>query len=581
MSAIIGYWHNDLPADAQAVLLECLAASGLPFHQFNLSANDAQNQQFRTALAFSGDGVGINQTDQMLTAALSAAGLPGADGVLIAAGTAGLHLRRGPFGCVPLFVAQRDGVVWFGTRLQLLLPLLESARVSSEALYSYACFSWVPSPLAAVEGIYTVPAGSEIRLTSSQSLADARRWHEWPLTETEISDEASAVTQLRRLLQQAIEAQTADLSSEPVGVLLSGGLDSSVVAALLVRAGVNVRAFALDFGDYGLSELPFAQSVAQHLQIPLVKVDATPRRIRRALVATAQALDQPFGDGVTVPLYLLSEAASREVRVVFNGEGGDQLFAGWTNKPIIAAGVYEQTHPAGDDFRQAYLRTFHRLHGFEASVFTAQFQAAASQRDPLKWLCEALDDLTDRPLLHRLRRANLMLKGAQNIEPRAANLAFAHGLKVRTPFCWLPLAEWTFSLDGELCLRGPCEKYLLKRAVEDWLPSEVVWREKRGMGAPLTHWCSGPLWRELGRWLSPAALHAEGVWQPDLALRVASGRLGAQFQGRRIGEILWLLLAWQVWRRTVLRAETAEIRPSLYNPFWLPPRWWQWRYNPV
>lgn len=581
MSAIIGYWHNGPPASAQALLLECLTASGQTFHQFNLAANDAQNQPFAASLACAGDGVCIKQTDQTLTAALSAAGLPGADGVLIEAGTADLHLRRDPFGCVPLFVTQRDDVIWFATRLQLLLPLFEAARVSSEALYAYACFSWVPSPLAAVEGIFTVPAGSEIRLTSSQSLAAARRWHEWQLTETEISDEAAAIAQLRRLLQQAIEVQTADLLSEPVGVFLSGGLDSSVVAALLRRAGVKVRAFALDFGDYGLSELPFAESVAQHLQIPLVKVDATPRRIRRALTATAQALDQPFGDGVTVPLFLLSEAASREVRVVFNGEGGDQLFAGWTNKPIIAAGVYEQTHPAGDDFTQAYLRTFHRLHGFEASVFTTQFQSAAAQHDPLKWLGEALADSTSMPLLHRLRRASLMLKGAQNIEPRATNLAFAHGLKVRTPFCWLPLAEWTFSLSGELCLRGPCEKYLLKRAVEDCLPPEVVWREKRGMGPPLTQWCSGPLWRELGRWLSPAALHAEGVWQTDLPLRVASGRLGAQFQGRRIGEILWLLLAWQVWRRTVLCAETGEIRPSLYNPFWLPPRWWQWRDNPV
>ncbi len=575
MSAIIGYWHHGPPARAQALLLKCLAASGRTFQQLNRSANDAHNRCFTAALASAGDGVRLHQTDQTLSATLSAAGLPGADGVLIEADTAGLRVRRDPFGCVPLFVTQRDGVVWFATRLQLLLPLFESARISSEALTAYACLSWVPSPLAAVEGIFAVSAGSEIRFSSSQSVAAARRWHEWQLTETEISDEAAAIAQLRHLLQQAIEAQAADLSNEPVGVLLSGGLDSSVVAALLVRAGVQVRAFALDFGAYGQSELPFAESVAQHLQIPLVKVDATPRRIRRALVATAQALDQPFGDGVTVPLYLLNEAASREVSVIFNGEGGDQLFAGWTNKPIIAAGVYEQTHPAGDDFRQAYLRTFHRLHGFEASVFTRQFQTEAAQRDPLQWLGEALDDSTSMPLLHRLRRAGLMLKGAQNIEPRATNLAFAHGLKVRTPFCWLPLAEWTFSLAGELCLRGPCEKYLLKRAAQDWLPPAVVWREKRGMGAPLTQWCSGPLWRELGRWLGPAALRAEGVWQPDLARRVVSGRLGAQFQGRRIGEILWLLLAWQVWRRTVLRAETAESGPALYNPFWLPPRWWQ------
>jgi asparagine synthase (glutamine-hydrolysing) len=196
--------------------------------------------------------------------------------------------------------------------------------------------------------------------------------------------------------------------------------------------------------------------------------------------------------------------------------------------------------------------------------------------DPLSCIEDALDQSHTPSLMHRLRRANLMLKGAQNIQPRATNLALANGLNVRSPFCYKPLALWSFHLSGELFLRGPCEKYLLKRAVEDMLPSEIVWREKRGMGVPLTQWLLGPLWREVGTWLAPEILEREGRWQTDLALRVALGQLSGHRQGRRIGEILWLLVMWQAWRKTVC---DEEIHKLFYNPFWLRPGWWQWRMS--
>ena len=100
-----------------------------------------------------------------------------------------------------------------------------------------------------------------------------------------------------------------------------------------------------------------------------------PRRIQAALIPTIKALDLPFGDGVTVPLSLLCQAASQDTGIIFNGEGGDQLFAGWTNKPLIAASIYQSEHP--DDyqsFADHYLRTFHRLWGYEAQVFQPAFK---------------------------------------------------------------------------------------------------------------------------------------------------------------------------------------------------------------
>ncbi|MFZ4638906.1 MAG: asparagine synthetase B family protein [Nodosilinea sp.] len=522
-----------------------------------------------------------------LLATLSADGLASASpndiasaDIWLRAGEDCLILGRQAFGRVSLYWMQREQVVWFASQLQLLLPLVASPTVNLAALYGYSCFSYVPTPFTPVEQITAVSAGTEQtwRIDQSGNLSplDSHCFPGWREEPNPIDNEQAAIAQLQTLLKAAVERQIADLHDQPVGVLLSGGLDSSIVAALLVQMGVKVRAYTLDFGSRGIAEYPYAQQVADWLNIPLVKVDATPRQIQSALIPTIKALDLPFGDGVTVPLFLLHQAASQDTQIIFNGEGGDQLFAGWTNKPLIAASIYQAEHPDHDEsFEHHYLRTFHRLWGYEAQVFQPAVYAKIQQLQPQNWLHPALDSTATRSLLHRLRRASLMLKGAQNIHPRVTNLAFAHGLQVRSPFCDLSLAQWTFQLSGELCLQGACEKYILKRAVDSWLPPEIVWRQKRGMGVPLTAWCLNEWWRTLGIWLNPGTLEAEGRWQADLAAHIAFGNLGGMIQGRRIGEILWLLIVWQLWRSQIL-GEPLE-NQSWNHPFWLP--YPVWRYG--
>lgn len=508
---------------------------------------------------------------------LSAAGLP-PDDVWVNIDDRCLKLGRAAFGRVTLYWLHSERVIWFASQFQRLLPLLESPRVSIPALYGYSCCSYVPTPLTPIERIMAVPAGTEqvwrddgAGNIAAVTIPDRSPWDE---AAAQIDDRPVAIAHLQTLLIAAVERQIAALKGETVGVFLSGGLDSSIVAALLVQAGVKVRAYTLDFGAEGIPEYPYAAQVAEYLKLPLVKVDASPRQIEQALIPTLKALDLPFGDGVTVPLYLLNRAASQDVGIVFNGEGGDQLFAGWTNKPLIAASVYQSAHPApAESFSDRYLRTFHRLWGYEAHVFQSEVYLQIQKLHPQDWLKPALDEAYPQSLIHRLRRASLMLKGAQNIQPRATNLAFACGLQVRSPFCDRALAAWTFQVTGSLYLQGACEKYILKRAVADWLPPEIVWRQKRGMGVPLTAWCLNQWWRSIGRWLNPRILKAEGIWRSDLAARVALGNLGGGIQGRRIGEILWLLIVWELWRECVL-GEAVGNR-SLNHPFWVP--YWVWR----
>ncbi len=480
-----------------------------------------------------------------------------------------LILGREPFGKTPLYWLERESTIWFGSHLRLLLPLIPQPEIDRSGLYGYSCFSTVPTPLSPVGTIQSIPAGTELSWARGQIAPVTITKFQWQQAAAQITDETVAVTQLQALLQSAVERQIQDLADRPVGVLLSGGLDSSIAAALLVQNGVKVRAYTLDFGEAGSSELPYAEQVATHLQIPLIKVPVNPKLVRQYLPSTSRALDAPYGDGVTVPLYLLNQAASQDVSVIFNGEGGDQLFGGWTNKPLIAASIYG----GSPDLTEPYLQTFHRLYGYEDRSFQPQLIAQLQSLNPADWISDGLDPTYTSELLHRLRRASLMLKGAQNIHPRATNLASWHGLKVRSIFCDLPLATWTFGVSGTLHLQGACEKYILKRAVANMLPSEIVWRTKRGMGVPITGWLFQELWADLGTWLNPQMLEQAGCWQSDLASRLVCGKFGGSIQGRRIGEILWLIVMWEQWRIQVLNVQPTGW--SWHHPFWMPPTLWR------
>ncbi|MEW6493630.1 MAG: asparagine synthetase B family protein [Cyanobacteriota bacterium] len=525
-------------------------------------------------------------TGEGVIAGLSAAGLhPAPDAWVKVLGDC-LILGREPFGRVPLYWTQLGQIIWFASRLQLLLPVVETPQFSIPGLYGYSCFSYVPTPLTSVENIFAVPAGAELvwhkegnNQNLKSTIQNRQEWREAPVL---LQDEREATTQLQTLLQSAIYRQLAYLPSEPVGVFLSGGIDSSTIAALLVQAGVKVRAYALDFepilGNNRFNEFSYAQQVADYLKIPLVKVEVTPQKIRKAIAAAAQALDVPFGDGAPLPLFLLSQVASQETSVIFNGENGDQLFAGWTNKPLIAAGIYNTHNPAGaKDFNQQYLETFSAVYGYEALCFQPDVYAQVQTLNPQDWLQEALNPSFCSNLLARLRRATLMLKGAQNIQPRANNIGLSQGLWVRSPFCDLPLTEWAFQLSGELCLRGTCEKYILKKAVESWLPPEVVWREKQGMAIPVTTLCLSSLQNEVRKWLSPSRLQLQGIWQPQLPIQVIRGQVGGQIKRGRIGRILWLLMMWQAWVTTVLgetypsATPTQRVSRFFYDAFYFPP----------
>ena len=393
----IGYWGYGTQEALSKILSQVLSAApaswGTAKRLFPDNFTNKQNQYIWQIACFGANTDSLTVShNKNICITISADGLvDSADAWVRIDRLNHLILGREAFGRVPLYWTQTEEVIWFASQLQLLLPVIENPQISTAGLYGYSCFSYIPTPLTPVNQISAIPAGTQLIWQTSNELKISsqpaqERLLEWRESTNLISDEATAISQLQTLLENAIQRQIADLNSEPVGVFLSGGLDSAIVAAHLVQAGVNVRAYTLDFGDVGIPELPYAEQVAQFLNIPLVKVAATSSCIRKNIIPTAQALDLPFGDGVTVPLFLLAQAASQETKVIFNGEGGDQLFAGWTNKPLIAAGVYDTVNPTGkENFSSQYLRTFHRLYGYESQIFQPAVYEQVKQINPEDW----------------------------------------------------------------------------------------------------------------------------------------------------------------------------------------------------
>jgi asparagine synthase (glutamine-hydrolysing) len=472
----------------------------------------------------------------------------GCSATLASDGT-GVTLTCDPFGLHTVFIARveeaSEATFWFASDLTLLrhYARLPATTLCPDALHGYLCCSYVPTPTTLYAGIETLPAGSRTTFDATGAPTPTTAPRPWNEVRPFQTDETAAVEALRQKLRAAVERQLA--GEREVGVFLSGGLDSSLVAALLAEAGARLHLYTLDFGPPFDGELSAARAVAAHLKQPLHIVPARVADVAKALRATAGAMQQPFGDAVTVPLMLLGKAASRHVDLVFNGEFGDQLFGGWANKPMIAAELY-----AARDYRReaAYMATFHRFHGLTNTLYTPRLRQATASRDAENGIRAELEAGSYSSLLHRLRAANLRLKGAQNIGPRARQLAEACSLRSHSPFCDRELTDWTFTCPPEWFLQGACEKYLLKRAAEPFLPAEIVWREKRGMGVPATEWCLGGLRRSIRRVLHPRRLEQDGLFRPEAVRALCRGSdTPGEFRTRRLGEKLWTLLMLHLW----------------------------------
>ncbi|MCU0242224.1 MAG: asparagine synthase C-terminal domain-containing protein, partial [Vicinamibacteria bacterium] len=450
-----------------------------------------------------------------------------------------------------LYHVEHAGVFYFASELKQLLTISGlPVEPNPAALHKYLTFSFVPGEDVPIQGIKRLLPG---RITSLQAGRLSVRPY---FTLVERID--PALTELKpaaRLIRERLSAAVAQrLNGEArVGLFLSGGLDSSSIGYWLKEQGVEVQAFTLDFGAQSV-EREQARDVAAAIGVPLEIVPVGGADIAPVLMDLVWKLDLPFGDPVTGPQYLLGRAARAQgLSAVFSGEGGDQLFGGWTNKPMISAEIYSDLY--GDDSREElYLRSYHRFYGLEERLYTPEFRAQVGGPGQRRaHLAPYLGGEAAGTFLNRVRLADISLKGSQNILPRAERMANAWALDARVPLFDRALAAASFSLAPQMKLRGATEKFILKRVMQRRLPKEIVWRRKYGMSVPITDWALGPLAPTLEELLGAQSLARRGLFRADYVTQLRQGQNDAhEIRRRRLGERLWTLAMIEAWLRVFI-----------------------------
>jgi asparagine synthase (glutamine-hydrolysing) len=471
----------------------------------------------------------------------------GLDGAFAAARweprTSTLTLLRDPFGIRSVYYLEHHGVFYFATELKQLLaiPSLPVA-LDEAAVHKYLTFSFFPGDATPIRGIRRLAPGHVLRFNGSISIEP------WFELREEISpiDQKDAARQVWHLGREAVERRLG--GEDRVGLYLSGGLDSSAVGVWLKELNANVSAFTLDFGQDSV-EREQAEQVAAHLSFPLERVKVDGAALFKIFEDLVWKLDLPFGDPVTGPHYLLGRSArAAGLNAVFNGEGGDQLYGGWTSKPMVAAAVYGSAYGEASP-EQQYLKSYHRFYGLEEQLYTQSFASqvgSAGQRRAL--VAKHLGGDSAHALLNRIRLTDIGLKGSQNILPRAERMSNAHGLDMRVPLFDRQLEEASFRLPTELKLNGACEKYVLKLAMQNRLPDDIVWRRKFGMSVPVTDWLFGALRPLVEAHLNSKAVLHRGLFRPEFIAQLRSGTgLPSETRRRRMGEKLWTLLMLEAW----------------------------------
>jgi asparagine synthase (glutamine-hydrolysing) len=503
-----------------------------------------------------------------------------------------LFIARDLFGEKPLYWGIFDKTFLFASEPKVLLahPSVHPS-LNLDALRQYLSLDYVPAPLSIYQGINKLPAAHT--LTVEDGRVDVQPY--WRLsykTRQPVPTEEEAAEELRRLLEDSVRLRL--VSDVPLGVLLSGGVDSSAVAAFAVRASSEaVKTFSISFAESSFDESAHARAVAKFLG-----TDHHEERLSVDLAANLVGeigswMDEPFSDPSLVPTYLLSRFTRKHVTVALGGDGGDELFAGypmyWGHnlariyariprtlrrniiEPLVRS-LPVKTKNLSFDFKARRFITgmnydevarHHVWFGSftpdeQAMLLTAEARGASDgdiyreARRILEEECDA-DNTTER-----MQNLDTRLYLAEDILTKVDRASMAVSLEVRAPFLDKRVAEYAASLPVDYKLRGRTTKYILKRAVTDLLPPFVTRRGKKGFGVPVAEWLKGklrPLARDL---LSPERIRKAGLFDPGYVQRLQDEHERGTANHRKL---LWTLLMFELWQESFIetprRIETS------------------------
>lgn len=449
-----------------------------------------------------------------------------------------LWLGRDRTGAKTLYYTTSGTTRWIAPNMRSLAPH-HSQDIDLVALRNYLCCGFVPGARTMWQQV------RELRPGTMLSLPEAQIQTYWQLQEGRGGDNSLAEKpslewygkQLRSLLEQVVQEYLP--ASQPVGVFLSGGLDSSSITALAAQFHTApIHTYSIHFGEKSPNELEFSSLVAKHCATQHHILEISFRQMWEQLPETMKCLDDPIGDPLTVPNLLIGKLAKESVQIILNGEGGDPCFGGPKNQPMLINQLYGDI--TQQDSLQAYLLSFQKCASDLPQLLKPEIWQAVQQQPYI--FTEDLE--SDFSYLNRLMALNIKYKGADQILTKVNNLTNAVGLQGRSPLFDQRIVEYSLQIPPEYKLSGVQEKAVLKQAVADLLPPQIVHRVKSGMMVPVQmgfreHW---------QRQAKALLLNRKAAIAPYL--NQALIREWLSYRGdtwSRYGVKLWLLTSLEIW----------------------------------
>lgn len=490
--------------------------------------------------------------------------------------TRSLFIARDRAGKKPLYYTTTpNGTFVFGSELKALLEHPEVEReINAEALDAYFTLGYVPDPLSIFRNVHKLPPGHYLTLTNGQ--VTVKQYWDFDFQPGKSHNEDDYLDQLRVLLDESVRLRL--ISDVPLGAFLSGGIDSSTVVGLMARnMGQPVKTFSIGFHEDSYNELKYARLTAKKFGTDHHEFFVTPD-ICEVVDELAWHFDEPFADSSAIPTYMVSKLARDHVTVVLSGDGGDELFAGYTRYTVERkrGGFARLPKPLREGLMRPLSQrlphaTWGRnyLHNVSldpisryldsVSVFTSLNRKALYTSDFTKKLgpggyagglfSKLVDNVKSDDPLDRLLYLDSKTYLPGDILTKVDRMSMAVSLEARAPLLDHKLIEFVTRIPSSLKLSGSETKHLLKTAVRDLVPAEILHRPKQGFGVPIQEWINQQLRSRIRDTLSDARTRQRGY----VDSRYVDVLLDEHERGRRDHSMgLWSLVMLELWHRQFL-----------------------------
>lgn len=489
-----------------------------------------------------------------------------------------LLIGRDRLGKKPMHYALAGDRLLFGSEIKSILAVApELARIDHQALLQYMYFGYILDPLTAFLPIRKLPPGHLLEFERGE-LRIQQYWDLPQYATYSPSSEEECLVEMERRLAEAVRIRL--ISDVPLGALLSGGTDSSIVVALMARASSDpVKTFSIGFKQTDFNEAPYARLVAERFHTDHHELILEPDIVGTVEKLT-RSLEEPFGDSSMLPTYFISCLARQHVTVALSGDGGDEVFAGYDR---YRTALHDRALPWVPEWtRSLYRNHIHQRLPYsvpgrslaysislpwdkryaedvslqpifrELRLLSEDVLARAEQDDPLNALHHYLERAPAKDPLSRLLYLDSKTYLPGDILTKVDRMSMLTSLEVRVPILDHVFLEWATSLTPEWKMRGGKQKYMLKKLAQRvGVPREVLDRPKQGFALPLVHWIRHDLKDMiLSVLLEPRTLQ-RGYFKPEAVRQL----LDEHFRQRRnhSGRI-WRLLAFELWHRNYLEA---------------------------